>query len=167
MKKGLGPIVDSFSRVLILGSFPGPIALKKKEYYAHPQNRFWSTMATITGQDSVPKDYKKKKILLANAGIGLWDVVASCERRGAGDANIKKEELNNITGLLCKYPDIKAVFFNGKKAESLFKKHLKVSIMTECLPSTSPANASIPETEKLNTWKDKLGKALNKKQGVL
>ena len=152
-KRGLGPVANRSSRILILGSFPGPTALRKREYYAHPQNRFWKTIANITGQDRAPKEYKKRKALLASAGIGLWDVVASCERRGADDTNIKKEEPNNIAGLLCKYTNIKAVYFNGKKAEKLFKKHIKVSIRTECLPSTSPANASIPETRKLNIWK--------------
>jgi G:T/U-mismatch repair DNA glycosylase len=46
--------------------------------------------------------------------------------------------------------------FNGKKAESLFKRNVvnitkyKISLFT--LPSSSPANASISLNKKIETW---------------
>ncbi len=89
MKYGLGPLIEQSSNILILGSFPGPLSLKKREYYAHPQNQFWQLLANVLGQDCVLDNYKKKKALLAKFGIGLWDMVASCERSGAYDGNIK------------------------------------------------------------------------------
>lgn len=47
VKHTLDPIFDSESQVLILGSIP---SLKSRElnfYYAHPYNRFWSTMEKV------------------------------------------------------------------------------------------------------------------------
>ncbi|MDD5174707.1 MAG: DNA-deoxyinosine glycosylase [Candidatus Omnitrophota bacterium] len=152
MEYGLGPIIERSSGILILGSFPGPLSLKKREYYAHPQNQFWHILANLLGQEDTPKDYKKKKALLAKFGIGLWDMVASCKRSGAYDGNIRDMTLNDIRGLLDQYPNIKAVFLNGRKAEALFKKHCKLSVCAKYLPSTSPAYAGISRNKKLGAW---------------
>ena len=156
MEYGLGPLIEQSSSILILGSFPGPLSLKKREYYAHPQNQFWQLLANVLGQDCVLDNYKKKKALLAKFGIGLWDMVASCERPGAYDGNIKSVTPNNISGLLDKYPNVKAIFLNGRKAEALFKKYCKVSIRARYLPSTSPAHAGISRNKKLKAWKKRL-----------
>ena len=153
MKYGLGPLIEKSSSILILGSFPGPLSLKRMEYYAHPQNQFWQFLADMLGQDCGLNSYKKKKELLSKFGIGLWDMVASCERPGAYDGNIRNMTPNNISGLLDQYPNIEAVFLNGRKAEALFKKYCKVSIRAQYLPSTSPAYAGISRDKKLKVWK--------------
>jgi len=162
MKYGLGPLIERSSSVLILGSFPGPVSLKRKEYYAHPQNQFWRLLADLLGQDHAPDSYRKKKALLAEFGIGLWDMAASCERPGAGDSNIRNVRPNDITGLLGRYPNVEAVFLNGRKAEALFKRYCKVPIRAIYLPSTSPAHAGISRNNKLRAWKSML-KFINKK----
>jgi hypoxanthine-DNA glycosylase len=158
-QSGLGPIINRSARILILGSFPGPTALRRRQYYAYPQNRFWPIVASISGKAEAPKDYREKTALLSKAGIGLWDVVSTCERNGAGDSNIKHETPNDIPAFLKRYSNIRTIFFNGKKAEQLFRKHFKIDIHTLCLPSTSPANASIPDARKLSIWKNVIGRA--------
>lgn len=153
MKHCLGPLIKRSSNILILGSFPGPLSLKKQEYYAYPQNQFWRFLANIFNHGRGLDSYKEKIELLSRSGIGLWDMVASCKRRGACDGNIKNMALNDISGLLGRYPNIEAVFFNGRKAEALFKKHCKASIRTQYLPSTSGTYAGISRDRKLKAWK--------------
>jgi hypoxanthine-DNA glycosylase len=152
MEYGLDPLIKQSSSILIVGSFPGPLSLKKREYYAHPQNQFWQLLANALGQDRALDNYKKKKSLLAKFGIGLWDMVESCERSGACDGNIRNVTPNNISDLLDQYPNVEAVFLNGRKAEALFKKYCRASIRARYLPSTSPAYAGISRNKKLKAW---------------
>ena len=41
------PLYDEKSRVLILGSFPSVKSREAAFFYAHPQNRFWPTLAAV------------------------------------------------------------------------------------------------------------------------
>ena len=43
----LEPLWDAQSRVLILGTMPSPRSRAAGFYYAHPQNRFWRTLAAV------------------------------------------------------------------------------------------------------------------------
>ena len=43
------PLYDEKSRVLILGSFPSVKSREAAFFYAHPQNRFWPTLAAVLG----------------------------------------------------------------------------------------------------------------------
>lgn len=144
------PIINKDTEVLILGSFPGEESLRKREYYGHPRNQFWKILSDIIGDDFVSSNYDTKRKLLLKNRIGLWDVIATCKREGSLDSNIKEEEVNDFSKL--KIPNLKAVFFNGKKAASKsdLLKHLNVPI--HVLPSTSPANA-IRYDKKLKEWK--------------
>ena len=45
------PLYDEKSRVLILGSFPSVKSREAAFFYAHPQNRFWPTLAAVLGED--------------------------------------------------------------------------------------------------------------------
>jgi G:T/U-mismatch repair DNA glycosylase len=67
--------------------------------------------------------------------------------------------LNDFHSFLQEYPLIRVVCFNGAKAADAFTKHvlpelegLADSIAFHRLPSTSPANASIPYGRKLEAW---------------
>ena len=42
------PLYDEKSRVLILGSFPSVKSREAAFFYAHPQNRFWPTLAACS-----------------------------------------------------------------------------------------------------------------------
>jgi len=41
------PVVDENSRVLILGSMPGPEALRKRQYYGFDGNHFWKILPRL------------------------------------------------------------------------------------------------------------------------
>lgn len=144
LKKSFSPIVNSSTKVLVLGSLPGDTSLAENEYYAHPQNRFWKVMRHLFDRpDAV--DYTDKIQLLLDNGIGLWDVCAQASRPGSMDLAIKGERPNAITTLLNQYPAIRRIVFNGQKAYHLYLRHFekRADISYVCLPSTSPANAKI------------------------
>ena len=49
MEHSFEPIIDRRSRLLILGSLPGAVSLKKNEYYANRLNRFWEILFSVMG----------------------------------------------------------------------------------------------------------------------
>lgn len=149
------PIVDQNCRVLILGTMPGEESLKQQQYYAHARNLFWPLVFRIFDA-AVEQDYSKKQQFLLDRHIALWDVFESCEREGSLDSNIRAEQLNDVAGLLESCPKIQYVFCNGGTAHQQFCRfilpQLKRSVYHLRLPSTSPANASVPYEEKLDQW---------------
>ncbi len=153
------PIVDSRSRVLILGSMPGRASLRAGEYYAHPRNLFWPFMERLLGVRSAERYERRVEELLAR-GVGLWDVVSACERRSSLDADIVSGSIvaNDLLGLLEAHRSLRAVCLNGAKAALEFRRHVLPSLPAARrialyeLPSTSPANASIPLARKLEAW---------------
>lgn len=148
-------------KVLILGSMPGEESLKQEEYYAHPRNAFWEIMGNLLGFDK-NISYEERLNYLKNNRIALWDVVYKCKRKGSLDNNIDPESLhlNDFTSFFKSYPGITDVFFNGRKAENLFKKYIIKKLPEDInnrleyhfLPSTSPANASLKKEQKIKAW---------------
>lgn len=132
------PIYDKNSKILILGSMASVESLKQGFYYMHPRNRFWPTMAKITG-NPVPESIDGKRAFLLENGIALMDSIYSCDREGSLDSDIKNAVPSDIPAVLAA-TDIKAVFCNGKKSYAVAKKAYP-AIDFKCLPSTSPANA--------------------------
>lgn len=55
-----GPVFDSRSEVVILGSFPSVRSREQQFYYGHPQNRFWKVIAALAGE-AVPQTISEKK----------------------------------------------------------------------------------------------------------
>ncbi len=136
------PIADKNSRILILGSMPGPESLKQKQYYAHPRNRFWKIIYSLYSQEP-DQDYQRRKSFLLEKGIALWDVAKSCKRKGSPDSNIKDVIVNDLDSFLKTHPGINHVFFNGKKAHDIFKREFgfdRPGIVFTRLGSTSPAH---------------------------
>ena len=148
----LEPIVFEDSETLILGSFPSLKSFEERSYYAHPKNQFWKILSEIY---NAPHGANSERILLLQkAKIALWDVVASCERSNSADSNLKNIKPTDIKGLLESFPNIKTVFFTGKTAEKLYKKHFPdINLPTALLPSPSPAYAAMGFEEKLFIWK--------------
>ena len=142
------PIFDNESKVLILGSIPSPKSREIGFYYGHPQNRFWKVLATIF-KESIPKTNEEKTKFVLKYHIALWDVVKSCEIKGASDSSISNVEVNDIKALLQK-TKIKYIITTGKKADMLYQKYCyqDAKINSICLPSTSPANCSMKEAIK-------------------
>ena len=147
------PIISKDSKILILGSVPGIKSLEMQEYYAHPQNKFWKILYELFETEFTTEYAEKIKFLERNK-IGVWDVIDSCERQGSLDIKIKNETLNNLESLLKDFPNIKAVFCNGKKSfKNLEKNKLgNAELPIFVLPSTSPAY-TISFEKKLEEWK--------------
>lgn len=147
------PIVSNDSKILILGSVPGVKSLEMKEYYAHPQNKFWKIIFELFNEN-FSEDYLEKIKILKKNKIAVWDVIDSCERVGSLDTTIKNEESNDILQLLKKYQNIKTIFCNGGKSyknlQKIVGKNFEIPIYL--LPSTSPLH-TISFEKKLESWK--------------
>jgi hypoxanthine-DNA glycosylase len=158
------PVVGSTPKVLILGSMPGRASLAAAQYYAHRQNAFWRILDALGVLDAA-LPYEERLAALTRAGIALWDVLATCERPGSLDASIvaESETPNDVAGLLRRHATIGWVLFNGTKAETAFRRHVRGQLPAEVvtrldcvrLPSSSPARA-IPFEAKLAAWGDAL-----------
>ena len=152
MKYSFAPLRDERCEILILGSLPGEESLRMQQYYAHPRNSFWKIMFEILGE-KYTDDYREKCRMMLKHHIALWDVVYSGERQGSLDSNIKNMSSNDMSSFLAKYPNIKKILLNGKKAYSVFVKNVpECTAQVICLPSTSPANAAVKYREKLERW---------------
>jgi len=153
------PLSAPDARILILGSMPGLASLAANEYYAHPRNAFWPLMGEMLGF-SPQLDYQAREAELCRARVAVWDVLYSCRRQGSLDSAIEDDTLvaNNLAGFLAGHPAIHHVFFNGAKAESCFRRHIKLAlpqreIAFTRLPSTSPAHAGRSLEQKLAAWR--------------
>lgn len=155
-KRSFAPVVDEYVRLLILGSLPGELSLAHNQYYAHPQNRFWSLLAGVTGIDLPELPYPARlQALLANR-IGLWDVVAEAHRQGSLDSSIRGHDYNDLVGLVASLPNLAAIAFNGKTAARIGLKALKdvaSRYQIVILPSSSPAY-TLAYADKLIAWKN-------------
>ncbi|MFZ4860555.1 DNA-deoxyinosine glycosylase [Sphingobacterium sp. Mn56C] len=153
LKRSFPPIVAPNARILMLGSLPGDLSLRQQEYYAHPQNRFWKILSQLAHRPE-PNSYQQKIALLAAMDIALWDVCHSALRPGSMDTAITEVEVNAIPALLERYPGIKHVFFNGQKAEKLYRQYLPPlpHISYHTLPSSSPANAQFSLPKLISIW---------------
>jgi TDG/mug DNA glycosylase family protein len=146
-------------RVLILGTMPGKVSLRERQYYAHPQNGFWRIVGGILGFDPA-SPYDARVASVQSAGIAIWDVLKSCIRASSLDSDIDNSSLvpNDFAAFLAEHPQIRRVCFNGAKAEALYMKHVRPRLAADPyaqylrLPSTSPANASVPLAEKVRAW---------------
>ena len=136
----LKPIYNSESKVLILGSFPSIKSRENSFYYAHPKNRFWSTLEKVFKEDIGNSNQYREKFLLTHK-IALFDVVYSCNITASSDSSIKDVIPNDIKKIVDK-SRIEAIFTTGTKAYSLYNKYLLKDVGIEAikLPSPSPAN---------------------------
>lgn len=138
---------------------PGHASLTAGQYYAHKQNAFWRIMAELLSFDpTIP--YAEKVRALKSAHIALWDVLHSCKRVGSLDAMIEIDTqlANDFVAFFYRHRHITHIYFNGSKAETCFKQLVMHHIERDAfhykrLPSTSPANASIPFVEKVKAWR--------------
>jgi TDG/mug DNA glycosylase family protein len=153
------PIVSGMPRVLILGTMPGKVSLRERQYYAHPQNAFWRIVGGILGFDPA-SPYDARIAAVQSAGVAVWDVLKSCIRESSLDSAIDASSVlpNDFAAFFAAHPQIRRICFNGAKAEALYTKHVLPRLPANPdvhylrLPSTSPANASWPLSEKLRAW---------------
>ena len=147
-------MADERSRILILGTMPGPVALERRQYYGYPGNHFWKIIPAVLSEPE-PRDYSERIDLLRRRRIALWDVLKTCRRAGASDTAIRDAVPNDIGALLRRCRAIETLFFNGKSAERLYRRHLGERIHIPCftLPSTSPAHATQSVSQKTEVWR--------------
>lgn len=161
LAKGFPPLARRSARVLILGSMPGAASLKVGQYYAHPYNQYWRIMGELFGAGP-ELGYAARVRRLISQKVAVWDVLKHCERPGSLDSSIVRasEVANDFTGFFRSHSQLRAVFFNGAKAEQAFQRDVlpllkgrTASLQLERLPSTSPAHAGRSFRHKLREWR--------------
>jgi len=157
---GFPPIASPDARVLVLGSMPSIASLAKRQYYGHPRNAFWAIMGRLFGASPDLSYHQRQRILRAR-GVAVWDVLRECCREGSLDTSIDgaSEVPNDLLAFFHRHPHIGTVFFNGRKAEAAYRRHVLPLLGDEArplrycrLPSTSPAHAGRSFDEKLLAW---------------
>lgn len=159
MCQGLPAAARPDARVLVLGSMPGAASLREACYYAHPRNRFWPLMQELCGVDPQAA-YALRVQMLMDAGVGLWDVIGRCRRRGSLDASIVRgsEVANALPAFLQALPGLRLVACNGAVAHRAFMRFIAptlpetFAVPVLALPSTSPANASFRLERLRDAW---------------
>jgi hypoxanthine-DNA glycosylase len=158
-------VIGAETRILILGSMPGVASLGAQQYYAHPQNHFWRILGAICGAGrELP--YPQRLQALLRQGVGLWDVLQSCVRRGSLDTAIELDSAraNDLLPLLRSAPRLERLCCNGGTAYRALQRHFGPQLSrafphldVRRLPSTSAANASWSYERKLTAWAEALG----------
>jgi len=147
------------AQVLVLGSMPSRESLARQQYYAHPRNAFWPIMNELFGAGpALP--YEQRLRCLRASGVALWDVARQCVRPGSSlDTDIRDVQVNDFRLFFIFHPYIRTIFFNGRTAESLYRKLALPQLEDPChslplcgLPSTSPAHAARSHAQKLAAW---------------
>src|SRR3954463_11699222 len=149
---GLPPVLDQHTRILILGSFPGEASLSAQRYYAHPRNQFWPLLTALTGTDMVTLPYEVRLERLRKHRIGLWDVLAACEREGSLDSAIRMPASNDFDRLRDLCPMLETVGFNGQASGKFAPQFEQAGYRTVVLPSSSPAHMAMSFEQKLAVW---------------
>ena len=156
--RGLPPVADARTRLVILGSFPGAASLQAQQYYAHPQNKLWPILAALWAQHPQPdrSDYAGRCEWLLARGLGLWDVYDSCEREGSLDSAIRAAQVNDFAKLRQRCPHLQLALHNGGESYKHARQTEALGLTAIKLPSTSPANASWSFEKKLQAWREAL-----------
>ena len=147
------PHVAPDARLLILGSLPGARSLAERRYYAHPTNQFWRLVGAAIDRPLAAMTYDERLGALADAKIGLWDVIRSAERLTSSDSRIREAETHDLGALIAALPDLRMIAFNGGKAAAIGRRQLPVleGAALVDLPSSSAAN-TVGYAAKLERW---------------
>jgi TDG/mug DNA glycosylase family protein len=152
-KTCLGLVANDRTRILLLGTLPGSVSLARREYYANPSNQFWRLIGLVVGQDLVETAYNARLAALLEAGMGLWDVIASATRAGSLDSAIRECSTNSLETIVTDLPLLKALAFNGGRAFQIGRRlsgHDDLALLP--LPSSSAAYCAMPFEKKLEKW---------------
>ena len=140
-QKGLLPIYDDDSEVLILGSFPSKESRELKSYYSNKGNSFWNIICEYYNEP-LPNDSEKKDILRKHH-IAVWDMIESCEIVGSSDKKIKDPEYHKVSEIqdLLDQSEIKKIIINGRTLDKKYKKYFGgIATPSVAVLSTSPQN---------------------------
>jgi len=157
--RGFPPIARPDAVTLILGSMPSRESLRQQQYYAHPRNSFWPILSQLLELDESSYTHRTEQV--SRRGIAIWDVLKTCFRSSSLDSDINDSSIttNDFGAFYLAHPSIERVFFNGAKAESVYRRHVLPGLPAEFaghrlqrLPSTSPANAGMTVAAKKRAW---------------
>ncbi|MBX3642485.1 MAG: DNA-deoxyinosine glycosylase [Rubrivivax sp.] len=152
--QGLPPVIGRQTRLLLLGSFPGAASLAAGQYYAHPRNQFWPLLSALLDEDLRALPYARRLQRLRARGLGLWDVIAECQREGSLDSDIREARYNDLASLRRRAPQLAAVAHNGGESARAMRVTGALGLPVYRLPSSSPANASWSFERKLAAWRE-------------
>ena len=163
----LGPGV----RVLFCGINPGHWSAAAGAAFANPRNDFWRLLhaAGFTPRQLEPREQQE----LLRYGVGLTNAVRRTTR-GSGDLRKAdfvgaRERLEEIASTYCP----RAIGFVGKiaytgvfggRAEHGLQERRLAGVALFVLPSTSPANAAVPWSERLR-WFRELNEVVSRSSG--
>lgn len=146
-------VVDSKSRILILGSVPSIKSVESNFYYMHPKNRFWKVLSAIFGVDLYSATVDERISFLLENKIALYDSVEECDIEASKDSAISNVVPADIPSLVAK-SEISHIFCNGKASlYYLLSAYPEYESITTLLPSTSPANAQFSLEKLIEAWK--------------
>jgi len=154
------PLARPHAHTLILGSMPGRESLRQARYYAHPRNCFWPMIRGLLCLQG--HDYPDMVKSLVQSGYALWDVLHSCSRASSLDSDIVESTIspNDFASFFVTHAGVRRVFFNGAKAETLYRRHVLADLPAQFgdlsyrrLPSTSPAHAAMTLEQKRRAWR--------------
>lgn len=148
-----GPLYDSQSKVLILGSLPSLKSREQNFFYGHPQNRYWPLIARLFGQKT-PQTVEDKKALVLSHNMAMWDTIYSCDIIGSSDSSIRNAVPTDLSAII-NNSCVKHIFCNGNTSGSYYRKYQEplLGIKAIVLPSTSPANAAWNFDRLFEAWK--------------
>lgn len=146
--------------IVILGTYPGKESLDARQFYANPTNQFWGLL-DMEYKDIADKDtkYEMRLAKLKEMKIGLWDVLAYCDRHDGEkdtslDKNIKDEIYNDLSELIEK----KKILFNGTKAYKCYKKSgYKLGNITKKDNVLLSSSRACARKDKKQDWDKKIG----------
>ena len=112
----LPDVIEPGLRVVFCGSAAGTVSAQRGAYYAHPQNRFWSTLHGIglTPRRLAPEEFRT----LPHYGLGLTDLA---KHVSGSDASLPREA-DDPEGLRARIETIAphVLAFNGKRPAGVF-----------------------------------------------
>jgi double-stranded uracil-DNA glycosylase len=148
------PVVDAGTRVLVLGTLPGAMSLQSGKYYANPTNQFWRLTESVIQKAFLALAYPDRLDALLRAGVGLWDVVGSCQRSGSLDADIREHRANPLQTFVAGMPRLRALAFNGGTAHRIGRRQLGSDNLLPllALPSSSAAYCAMSFEAKRSKW---------------
>jgi TDG/mug DNA glycosylase family protein len=158
--RGFPPISRPDARILILGSMPSRESLARRQYYAHPRNAFWPILTDLLQIEATA--YEERVEQVKRRRVAIWDVLEACFRSGSLDSAIDDESLvtNDFSAFYTAHPNIERVFFNGAKAEAVYRRRVlptlsgtAAALPLQRLPSTSPAHAGMSLQRKKAAWR--------------
>ena len=148
-----GPLYNTDSTVLILGSLPSVKSREQQFFYGHPQNRFWRMQAALY-EETAPQSVEEKKALALQHHVALWDTIYSCDIVGSSDSSIRNVVPTDLRPIL-EGSRVRRIFCNGRTSGLYFQKYQAKALGMEAqvLPSTSPANAAWTMERLLDAWR--------------